>query len=134
MKKCFRRLMLAVFMFGFALPALAGNTFNITQMPFAMQITACDTAWTWTTHWTSNQYAHGIKVDYIFFAPGATGDIVTIHEGSAAGPVIVNFVAADIYDARIIYLNGAIIKPHLATPVAAPNAAAFIVIKLSDDN
>lgn len=114
--------------------AMAANTFNTTQLPFAIQITACDTAWTWTTHWTDNRHARGIKVDYILFNPGATGDIVTIHEGSASGPVIVRFVAADIYDQRIIYLDGALIRPYLATPSAAPNAAAFITIKLSDDD
>ena len=127
----------AVLVICMALPysAFGANTFNVTQIPMGIQITACDTAWTWTTHFTLNRHARGIKVDYILFTPGATGDIVTIHDGSAAGPVIAVFVAADAYDQRIIYFSGARIRPHLATPAGAgPNAAAYIFIKLSDDD
>ena len=133
MKKFVLGVLLATFLL-LPFSVFAANTFNITQLPFAIQITKLDTAWTWTTHFTLNRHARGIKVDYIFFTPGATGDIVTIHEGSAAGPVICRFVAADIYDQRIIHFNGALLRPHIATPAGAPNVAAYITIKLSDDD
>ena len=133
MKKFILGVLLAVFL---SLPyqVFAVNTFNVTQLPMGIQITACDTAWTWTTHFTLNRHARGIKVDYILFTPGATGDIVTIHDGSAAGPVIARFVAADIYDQRILYFHGAMIRPYLAAPAGGVNAAAFIFIKISDDD
>ena len=130
MKKLIKLLIIATVL-AFSSYASA-NTFNVTNLSCGIQITACDTLWTWTTHFTEPQHAGGIKVDYIFFTPGATGDIVTIHDGSAAGPVIARFVAADIYDQRIIYFFGERIRPYLATPAGAPNAAAFITIKLAD--
>jgi len=133
MRKFILGILLTVFLF-FPYQVFAVNTFNVTRLLWGIQITACDTAWTWTTHYALDRHVRGIKVDYILFSPGATGDIVTIHDGSAAGPVIARFVGADIYDQRIIYFNGAVIRPYLATPTAAPDVAAFIFIKISDDN
>ena len=127
------KLLIIATVLAFSSYALA-NTFNVTNLACGIQITDPDTAWTWTDHYTEPQHAGGIKVDYIFFTAGATGDIVTIHDGSAAGIVLFTFVGADIYDQRRIPFHGKRIRPYLATPAGAPNAAAFITIVLSEWN
>ena len=109
------------------------NVFNVTQLPCAIQITKLDEACTVLDQFDA-RYVGGIKVTYIFFTPGATGDIVTIKDTDTNGPVLCRFVAADIYDQRTIPFDGDKIRPYIETPAAAPNVAAFITIKLSDDN
>ena len=49
--------------------------------------------------------ANGIRVSSIQMIPTATNDTLVIRKGSATGVIIAKWVAADVYDSRILYFK-----------------------------
>jgi len=124
-----KKLILAILLLLLPLSAMAANT--IDAETYSVTITAIDSTWHYRTSYLDAKYADGIKVEYIIFSPGATDDICLIRDDASDGAILFRAKCADVYDQRIIYFAGQLIKPYLDVTEGAPNASAILTIKIS---
>lgn len=124
-----KRLLLTIGLFiCLASPVWASNT--IVAAPDGVTFTAMDSAWTWTDNYTLGMHTGGIKVNYIMFSPGATGDECIIRDTNATGIILWQIKCSDAYDQRIIYFHGDNVRPYLMD--TDPDSSAVLTIKFKD--
>lgn len=113
---------------------IASSAFAVTATKSGnvVEITTLDADWNYTSTFTTGyENTHGIRVQAIIFYPSAANDILALEEGSD-GPEIFPVKCNDTYDQRVLYLNGARIKPYFdesdSTIGTAANAKIVIIL------
>ena len=115
--------------------SLDGKTITLTGVD---EGTEAD--WTWTDTFTEDRYADGIRVNYIRFHPGATGDLCSIEDADTSTVKHFLVKCADTYDDRVQYYSGAKLKLAIdandtdGTWSAQYSAGNSITIQLWKDN
>lgn len=105
---------------------LAANTYKFTGGK-AIEISAIDSDYFITKHFKAASYPNGVKVKYVIFVPGASGNKMVLRDGADTGPELINTGAVSDTESRIIYMDS-VVKPYLKFSDGTYSAGSKIII------
>ncbi len=106
---------------------------TVTKSDLMISITGIDADWVWTDEYVSGSRAESLKVQWIYFSPGATDDVLAIEHINASGSrIFPNTAAADAYSPIAIPYYGAKLKPYIDFSDCTLSAGHQVLILLAE--
>jgi len=109
-------------------------TVVVTDVYTSFTVEAIDADWTWTDDFSQDTFAKGMPLWAVIFQPGASGDVLSLKNGSAAAnEIFPDNVLIDTAP-QVQYYGGNIMKPFIDFSECTLSAGHRIIVILANSS